>query len=165
MDVYTDVTQLHGALYEVPGQFVEPGEPGSAMDGVVWTSRAMRQMQGLRAIAHEYEAEIAERPLAEREVTLLVRGQLLDGRFVVDEVEARNRLNHLQATAVQGSKLVKIVFGTIGIITGIVLQLQGNEYDAAAYGVALALIASAIENIFIDRIKRPDPALRGEYQV
>ncbi|MDR0693167.1 MAG: hypothetical protein LBF49_01175 [Puniceicoccales bacterium] len=165
MDIYTEETHRPTGTYGVPGQFVEPAdEPVSEMGGVIWTSRAVRQMQGLRAIAHEYEAEIAERPLGEREVTLVVDGQLINGQFVVDNVEARNHLSGLQATAVQGSKWGKMIIGAAGLALGVILQVQGSNYDAAAYGVALALIVSSLENIFIDKIKKPDPALRGEYR-
>ncbi|MDR2432155.1 MAG: hypothetical protein LBD34_00135 [Puniceicoccales bacterium] len=133
----------------------------SKVEGVVWESRAVRQIQELREMASEYEASVAGRPLEEREVTLLVRGQVIRGQLVVDEVEAQNHLNPLPAAAVRGSKWGKMVIGAAGIILGVVLQLNGNDYDATAYGIALALILSAMENIFIDKIKRPDPALRG----
>ncbi|MDR2628941.1 MAG: hypothetical protein LBC30_03060 [Puniceicoccales bacterium] len=143
-----------------------PLETHSPLEGIILEPAARGQLEGLRrqAIAYENEARTSGRALEEREVTLLLRGQVMNGQLVVEEVEARNRLDSFQATAVRGSNWTKIFVSSLGIILGIVLQLKGSEYDAAAYGVAVALFASAMENFFIDRIKRPDPALRGQYQ-
>jgi hypothetical protein len=121
-------------------------------------------MQGIQEVV--YRNQVAEMPLDEREVTLVVTGHMHEDQFVVDQIDPRNHLNPQQITAVQGSKWGKMALGVGGTLLGIILRAQDNGYNAAAYGswaVALAMLWPSIESILIDRCKEPDPALR-EYE-
>ncbi|MDR0741914.1 MAG: hypothetical protein LBE98_00410 [Puniceicoccales bacterium] len=178
MDVYTDgnpVTEVPygipgqfgtpGAYHGLPGQFEAPEETAPALERVTWGPRAVRQMQGIQETANRNQ--VAEMPLDEREVTLVVTGHMHEDQFVVDQIDPRNHLNPQQITAVQGSKWGRIALGIGGTMLGIILRSQGDGYNAAAYGswaAALAMLWPSIESILIDKCKAPDPILREQYQ-